>query len=100
MNEMRQVRQLAALADPSRFRIIQLLGRGPLTVGKVAEAINLPFVNISHHLGVLRQAGVVQHTKQGRFVVYQLHPDVFTPAKRTGGPAVLDLSGIKVEMAI
>jgi DNA-binding transcriptional ArsR family regulator len=100
MNETLQVRQLAALADPSRFRIIQLLGKGPLTVGKVAEAIKLPFVNISHHLGVLRQAGVVLHTKQGRFVIYQLHPDVFTPAKKAGGPAVLDLSGIKVQMAI
>ena len=39
-------------------------------------------VNVSHHLGVLRHAGVVLDEKQGRFVVYRLHPDVFHP---TGG---------------
>jgi ArsR family transcriptional regulator len=34
-------------------------------------------VNVSHHLGVLRSAGLVEDVKDGRFVIYSLHPKVF-----------------------
>ncbi|MGE3806396.1 MAG: ArsR/SmtB family transcription factor [Gemmataceae bacterium] len=70
-------RKLRALADPERLRIVQCLREGPITVSELAAKLDEPVVNISHHLGVLRQAGVVIDEKQGRFVSYSLHPDVF-----------------------
>jgi ArsR family transcriptional regulator len=73
-------RKLAALADPERLRIIHCLRSGPHNVSELAAALESRVVNVSHHLGVLRHAGLVLDEKQGRFVVYRLHPDVFHPS--------------------
>jgi DNA-binding transcriptional ArsR family regulator len=70
---------LAALAAPSRLRIVWALRGGPMTVGAVAAAVGLRAVYASDHLGVLRQAGVVSAAKRGRCVHYQLHPDTYDP---------------------
>jgi DNA-binding transcriptional ArsR family regulator len=98
MDATQQARLLAAVADPSRLRIIQCLRSGPQTVGKIAEAVQLAVVNASHHLGVLRQAGIVQDHKRGRFVEYQLHPDVFQPATKSGESEMLKLGGLRLEL--
>jgi ArsR family transcriptional regulator len=78
-------RLLRAVADPERLRIIQCLRTGPKNVSELAELLEAEIVNVSHHLGVLRQAGLVEDEKQGRFVLYRLHPSVFhqTTAART-----------------
>ena len=68
---------LRALADPERLRLIHCLRDGPRNVTELAGLVGGEVVNVSHHLGVLRHAGVVLDEKQGRFVVYRLHPDVF-----------------------
>ena len=75
----RCARMLRALADPERLRIITCLREGPRNVSELAALLHAEVVNVSHHLGVLRHAGVVCDEKQGRFVVYRLHPDVFRP---------------------
>src|SRR5688572_28568050 len=77
LESQRCARLLRAVADPERLRIIQCLRAGPRSVGEVAAELGVEVVNVSHHLGVLRQAGLVQDEKQGRFVIYSLHPDVF-----------------------
>lgn len=70
--------RLKAVADPDRLRIVNLLLlEGPRNVGQIAKALGEEVVNVSHHLGILRQAGIATNTKQGRYVVYSLHPDVF-----------------------
>jgi DNA-binding transcriptional ArsR family regulator len=69
--------RLKALADPDRLRIVTVLLSGPRHVGTLAEELNESIVKVSHHLGVLRHSGLVQTEKQGRFVEYTLHPDVF-----------------------
>jgi DNA-binding transcriptional ArsR family regulator len=92
-----QARLLAALADPSRLRIIGCLRGGPRTVGQLAEALQLAVVNASHHLGILRHSGIVQDHKRGRFVEYRLHPEVFRPAGKSGGPESLRLDGLRLE---
>jgi ArsR family transcriptional regulator len=69
-------RFLKALADPKRLKIIQCLQTGPKNVSELATLLRRELVNISHHLGVLRHAGLVQDQKQGKYVVYSLHPDV------------------------
>lgn len=70
--------KLKALAEPMRVRIIDLLRDGEKTVSEIAEALDAEIVNISHHLGILYHAGLVEKTRQGRFMVYRLHPDVST----------------------
>ena len=50
------------------------LRTGSKNVTELAKLLNVEIVNVSHHLGVLRQAGLVQDEKHGRFVVYSLHP--------------------------
>ena len=89
--------RLAALAEPTRVRVIDRLAHGPLHVGALAELLGVPMVNLSHHLGVMRQAGLLDDEKDGRRVIYRLHPDVFRPGD---GDAVagLDLDGYKVRV--
>ena len=81
----RCARLLRALADPERLRIVQCLRGGPRNVSELAAALGAEVVNVSHHLSVLRHAGLVLDEKRGRFVVYRLHPDVFRPGE---GPAL------------
>lgn len=69
---------LQALAEPNRIRIIDALRTGQKNVTELAKILNVEIVNVSHHLGVLRQAGLVQDEKHGRFVVYTLHPNHFS----------------------
>jgi DNA-binding transcriptional ArsR family regulator len=52
-------------------------------------------VNVSHHLGILRKAGVLLDRKEGRYVYYGPGPGVFTPA-RDGRPAELRAGGVRV----
>ena len=70
---------LAALAEPTRLQILHRLVEGPQYVGQLSEALGVPMVNMSHHLGVMRQAGLLDNEKDGRRVVYAFRPDVFTP---------------------
>ncbi|MFO0796406.1 MAG: metalloregulator ArsR/SmtB family transcription factor [Gemmataceae bacterium] len=89
--------RLAALAEPTRVRVIDHLAHGPLHVGALAELLDVPMVNLSHHLGVMRQAGLLDDEKEGRRVVYRLHPDVARPGDGDA-IAVLDLDGFKVRV--
>lgn len=73
--------RLKALADPDRLRIVEQLFSGPLNVSQLSEALEEEIVKVSHHLGVLRHADVVRTEKQGRFVIYSLHPDVVAVGK-------------------
>ena len=61
-----------ALADPTRRAILRRLRRGALAAGEVGEAFHLSKPTLSHHLRVLRLAGLVRSEKQGTRVVYTL----------------------------
>jgi ArsR family transcriptional regulator len=87
-------RFLKALADPDRLKIIQCLRTGPKNVSELSELLGRELVNVSHHLGVLRHAGLVCDERHGKFIVYSLHPDVFRPDK--GG--CLDLGCCRLEL--
>lgn len=77
---------LAAVGEPTRMLLLHRLAAGPAHVGKLAELVGAPVVNVSHHLGVMRQAGILEDTRAGRRKVYALREDVYTPG---GGPGVL-----------
>lgn len=90
--------KLRALADPERLRIINLLRQGPRNVSEIADGLQAEIVNVSHHLGVLRHAQLVLSEKQGRYVVYRLHPDVFHPEAGADAAEHLDLGCCRLEI--
>ncbi len=77
---------LAAVGEPTRMLLLHRLTAGPAHVGKLAELVGAPVVNVSHHLGVMRQAGLLEDARSGRRKVYSLRPDVYTAG---GGPGIL-----------
>ena len=88
---------LSALAAPERLQIVRLLRDGPRSVGEIAAELQAPLVNVSHHLGVLRQARLVCNRKQGRHVIYSLSPDLLQP-EGDGGPDRLNLGCCRLEL--
>ena len=78
---------IAAIGEPTRMMILYRLAHAPHHVGQLAEALGVPMVNMSHHLGVMRQSGLLDDEKDGRRVVYKLRPDIHTPAN--GDPEIL-----------
>lgn len=75
---MREVLAITnALADESRVRAVIALTRGRLCVCQVAELLQLAPSTVSKHLSILRQGGLVDAEKKGRWIYYFLpdHPD-------------------------
>lgn len=68
--------RLKALADPDRLKIVNRLLKQEMNVTALAEELDAPIDKISHHLGVLRAAQLVQTRKQGKFVIYSLPPEI------------------------
>jgi DNA-binding transcriptional ArsR family regulator len=68
---------LAALAHPVRLRIVCGLLSGECCVTPMVEGLGLPQAQVSRHLGILRDAGLVVATREGRRQVYRVaHPAV------------------------
>ena len=73
---------LKALAEPTRLRIVERLQReGSVTVKKLSQEMGTPIASVSHHLSLLREAGLVTSTKRGKFVTYSLNPEVVRGGK-------------------
>ena len=60
------------LADPKRLKVLYLLGDGEKSVSELTKQMNLRQANISQHLSVLRQKGVVESRKKGTTVFYKI----------------------------
>lgn len=69
--------RLKALSEPLRLRIVDALRTGPMNVSDLAALLQVEVVMLSHHLGILRNAGLLEKERRGRFINYRLHPDVF-----------------------
>ena len=63
---------VAAVAEPNRRRLLQLLGPGEQTVTQLASNFTVSRSAISQHLGVLADAGLVASRREGRFQYYRL----------------------------
>jgi DNA-binding transcriptional ArsR family regulator len=70
----------SAIGETTRMLILHRLVERERHVGELAELIGIPMVNMSHHLGVMRQAGILEDEKVGRKVVYRINPAIFVPA--------------------
>lgn len=64
-----------AIADPTRRRVLVLLGEQEMTAGEVAGHFTSTRSAVSQHLAVLRAAGLVSVTASGRRRIYRLEPD-------------------------
>ena len=74
---------LRAVADPERLKIIQILQGGPRAVGEICREMNVAIANVSHHLRLLKAAGLVSRIKKGRFVIYSLDPKFVRSASKS-----------------
>lgn len=63
---------LKALGDNKRLEVLQLLMQKPLSVGDLAERLELEVANLSYHLKILRSAGIVYPKASGQKRVYHL----------------------------
>ncbi|HET8911354.1 MAG TPA: metalloregulator ArsR/SmtB family transcription factor [Ktedonobacteraceae bacterium] len=78
-----QARLLKALADPTRLRILSLLSRheGEVCVFEIVESFTLEQPTISHHLRILRDAGLVDCRKKGLWAYYYVRRDALNRAR-------------------
>jgi DNA-binding transcriptional ArsR family regulator len=77
-------RALAALADPNRRRVIDLLRERPHRAGELAQATRLSFPAMSRHLRTLRKSGLVEENRDefdSRVRIYRLKPEAMTALK-------------------
>lgn len=65
-----------ALNDPTRREILELLKDRDMTAGEIAEQFNISKPSISHHLDLLKQAGLVIANKDGQFIHYSINTTV------------------------
>ncbi|MEV5682632.1 metalloregulator ArsR/SmtB family transcription factor [Streptomyces sp. NPDC052164] len=73
---------MRVLGDPLRLRIVTLLARETLCTTHLVEETGARQTNLSNHLRVLREAGVVETEPCGRFTYYRLRPDVIARLAR------------------
>jgi ArsR family transcriptional regulator, arsenate/arsenite/antimonite-responsive transcriptional repressor len=68
---------LRALGDPTRREILRVLRTGDLTAGEISARFPMTAASVSHHLSVLKEAGLVRSERNGRNLVYSLETTVF-----------------------
>jgi DNA-binding transcriptional ArsR family regulator len=62
------------LSDPTRIRVLGLLRPGEMNVTALCAELDLAQPTVSHHLGLLRSAGLVQTRRDGKQIFYSLNP--------------------------
>ena len=67
---------IRVLGDPLRLRIVTLLARETLCTTHLVEETGAKQTNLSNHMKVLREAGIVETEPCGRFTYYKLKPEV------------------------
>lgn len=68
-----------ALADPTRRAVFEQLTRGEATVGQLVAKFDVSQPAISQHLGVLRDASLVKHRREGRTTVWRVETKGLAP---------------------
>jgi DNA-binding transcriptional ArsR family regulator len=63
---------LRVLAHPHRLKMVELLGAHELTVGELADRMDLPQAACSQHLNLMRAHGLLRARREGRTVLYEV----------------------------
>lgn len=71
------IRTMKALSDPNRVRVLKLLQEEELCVCEIQEFLQLAQSTVSRHMKTLEDAGLVEHRRQGTWIMYSLprHPE-------------------------
>ena len=67
---------MKALADPIRREILNLLKKGRLSAGEIAEHFDVTGASVSRHLSVLKDADLIRDAREGKFIYYDLNASV------------------------
>ena len=67
---------LKALADPTRREILNLLKEGKKSAGEISDQFEITAAAVSRHLSVLKDADLIQDSREGKFIFYQLSTSV------------------------
>ena len=80
----RHVEAFKSLAHPTRLQIFFFLVRqqGEVAVGDIQAELEIPGPTLSHHLDLLRRAGLVQSRKEERFIYYSTRPEMVSELVR------------------
>ena len=73
---MRLQNTLRALADPIRREILNLLKAGRMSAGDITAHFEVTGASVSRHLSVLKEAGLIRDTREGKFIYYDLNASV------------------------
>jgi DNA-binding transcriptional ArsR family regulator len=69
-----------ALADPTRRQVLALLRERPMSAGDLADRFDVSKPTMSAHFSVLREAGLIDASKQGKSILYSLRMSVLEEA--------------------
>jgi DNA-binding transcriptional ArsR family regulator len=72
-----QIAMFHALADPARFRIVEVMRTGECAVGQIVERMDIHQSGVSRHLRILTEAGIVRARPDGQKRLYSLRKDAF-----------------------
>lgn len=67
---------MKALADPIRREILNMLKKGKLTAGEIAEKFDVTMASVSRHLSVLKDADLIRDTRDGKYIIYEINTSV------------------------
>ena len=67
---------MKALADPTRREILNLLKQGKLSAGEITDHFQITAAAISRHLSVLKEADLIDDTREGKYIYYELNASV------------------------
>ncbi len=67
---------IKAISDPTRRQILNLLKDRPLTAGEIGESFEMTGATMSHHLSILKKAGLIIDDKRGKYIYYELSTSV------------------------
>jgi ArsR family transcriptional regulator len=80
-NELRVLADLLkSVADETRLAILTMLHDGEMCVCEIMEALPVSQPAVSHHLRILRQAGLINDRRQGKWIFYSLDPEAVESA--------------------
>jgi len=65
-------RLFKAFGDPTRIRILHILSAGEKTVNEIVELVDASQPTVSRHLGIMRDAGIVESRRDGQRIFYSL----------------------------
>ncbi|MEI7732875.1 MAG: metalloregulator ArsR/SmtB family transcription factor [Verrucomicrobiota bacterium] len=90
MNGINCIAVLKALSEPTRLRILRQLLKDRRSVNEVAEQLKVSQYNVSKHLRILREAGLLEVEKQGKLHLYTVAPRLRKHLENNANTLALD----------